>query len=87
MNFMAFEGGYDKNLCYLIWCKKSKIAGIVDPSVNISPIIDSIDKNNLKLTKILITHTHHDHIFYLVNICNLHSMVIFCKKNYYCNFH
>ena len=65
MNIKSFEGGYDKNLCYLIWCDKTKIAGIIDPAVNITPIIESIEKNNLILTKIFISHTHHDHILYL----------------------
>ena len=63
-----FIGGYDKNLSYLIWCKKSKEAAIVDPAVKINPIIDYIDKNKLKLKKVLITHTHGDHIQYLKDI-------------------
>ena len=60
-----FIGGYDKNLSYLIWCQKSKKAAIVDPAVKIEPIINFINENNLKLEKILITHSHGDHIRYL----------------------
>ena len=63
-----FIGGYDKNLSYLIWCQKSKKAAIVDPSVKIEPIINFINKNSLKLEKILITHSHGDHILYLKDI-------------------
>ena len=63
-----FIGGYDKNFSYLIWCEKSKEAAIVDPAVEISPIVDCIDKNKLKLEKILVTHTHADHIRYLRDI-------------------
>jgi len=65
MKLKVFEGGFDKNLCYLIWCEKSRVACIVDPSVSIYPITEEIEKLNLKLDKILITHTHNDHIFYL----------------------
>jgi len=63
-----FIGGYDKNLSYLIWCEKSKKAAIVDPAVKINPIIDFINQNNLELEKILITHSHADHIRYLEDI-------------------
>ena len=63
-----FIGGYDENLSYLIWCKKSKKAAIVDPAVKIEPLVNYIDKNNLKLEKILITHSHGDHIQYLEDI-------------------
>ena len=65
MKIKSFLGGYDKNFSYLIWCKETRIAAIVDPAVKINPIIDFISKNNLILNKILITHTHNDHIFYL----------------------
>tara|TARA_Y100001978_G_scaffold90518_1_gene81144 strand:+ start:6972 stop:7613 length:642 start_codon:yes stop_codon:yes gene_type:complete len=65
MKIKSFLGGYDKNFSYLIWCKDTRIAAIVDPAVKINPIIDFISKNNLILNKILITHTHNDHIFYL----------------------
>ena len=61
----SFQGGFDKNLSYLVWCGKTKLAAIVDPSVEINPIIEAINQHNLILDKILITHTHHDHIAYL----------------------
>ena len=69
MNIKSFQGGYDNNLCYLIWCEETKLAGIVDPSVSPEFIFDFVDNNNLKIDKILITHTHHDHIQYLNEIC------------------
>tara|TARA_Y100001970_G_scaffold128159_1_gene158226 strand:+ start:525 stop:1169 length:645 start_codon:yes stop_codon:yes gene_type:complete len=65
MKIKSFQGGYDKNLCYLIWCDETNIAAIIDPSVEISSIIKFIDDNDLLLNKIIITHTHHDHIRYL----------------------
>ena len=65
MKIKVFQGGFDKNLSYLIWCDKTNIAAIIDPAVEINPIIEYITSHNLILSKILITHTHHDHIFYL----------------------
>ena len=72
MKIKSFQGGYDKNLCYLLWCEKTNCAALVDPSVEILPIIEFIETHNLLIDKILITHTHHDHIRYLDDIINLY---------------
>ena len=71
----SFQGGFDKNLSYLIWCKKTKIAAIIDPAVEINPIIEAINKYDLILEKIFITHTHHDHIFYLNDFLYLYPNI------------
>ena len=60
-----FLGGYDNNLSYLLWCTETKHAALIDPAVELSPIIECISANNLILDKILITHSHFDHIKYL----------------------
>ena len=65
MQVKSFIGGFDKNLCYLIWCEKTRLASIIDPSVETLEIFEFIESENLILEKILITHTHHDHIAYL----------------------
>ena len=81
MKVKSFLGGFDKNFCYLVWCEKTKIAGIVDPSVAIQPIIEKIEKENLFLDKIFITHTHHDHIFYLDDYKYLYpNLKIICHE-------
>ena len=49
------------NFSYLIIDKKNNFACVVDPS-EAGPIIDYINKNNIKLKYILNTHHHHDHI-------------------------
>ena len=65
MKIKSFQGGYDDNLCYLIWCEHTKIAAVIDPSVEPKSIFNYIKTKELILDKILITHTHHDHIQYL----------------------
>ena len=65
MKIQSFQGGFDKNFCYLIWCDKTKQAALIDASTEINPIIEFIEDNQLLLTKILITHSHHDHIYYI----------------------
>ena len=77
----SFEGGYDKNFSYLIWCNKTNIASLIDPSVDIAAIIDAIKKYNLKFKSIFITHSHHDHFSYLKDFIDIYP-----KINIYINY-
>ena len=49
------------NYSYIINDNDSKTVGVVDPSES-APIIDSLNKQNLKLNYILNTHHHFDHV-------------------------
>ena len=42
MKIKHFIGGYDNNLSYLLWCPNSRYATIIDPAVEINPIIENI---------------------------------------------
>jgi glyoxylase-like metal-dependent hydrolase (beta-lactamase superfamily II) len=75
MNVKRFQGGYDKNFCYVVSCSETKAAAIIDPSVEINPVIEYIESNDLILDKILITHTHHDHIYYLSDFIDLYPLM------------
>ena len=75
MNVKRFQGGYDKNFCYVVSCEETKVAAIIDPSVEINPVIEYIETNDLILDKVLITHTHHDHIYYLDDFINLYPLL------------
>jgi len=89
MRVKYFIGGYDKNICYLLWCDESNYAAIVDPSVEINPILEFIDQENLILDKILITHSHHDHIKYIsdyIDYFNLIKIYISYKTSQEFNF-
>jgi len=65
IQFKFFLGGFDKNLSYLIWCDKTNKAALVDPSVKSDEILKFLNFKKLNLEKILITHSHSDHISYL----------------------
>ena len=75
MQIKHFIGGYDYNLCYLIWCTQSKQAAIIDPAVEINPILEFINNKQLILDKILITHSHHDHIQYLYDFIDYFNLI------------
>jgi len=65
MKVKSFKGGFDKNFCYLIWCDETMEGAIVDPSTEPLEIFEFIENNDIVLSTVFITHTHHDHIFYL----------------------
>ena len=49
------------NYSYIIYDEKTLLSAVVDPS-EADPIINEIEKNNLKLKYILNTHHHYDHV-------------------------
>lgn len=75
MQVKSFLGGFDKNFSYLIWCSDTREAAIIDAAVEISPILETIELHNLKLRKIIITHTHHDHIKYLQDFIYYYPLI------------
>jgi glyoxylase-like metal-dependent hydrolase (beta-lactamase superfamily II) len=82
MKIKRFQGGYDNNFCYVLSCKETKTAAIVDPSVEINPVIEYIDSNDFILDKILITHTHYDHIRYLDDFIDLYPLAkVYASSN------
>jgi len=54
-------GALDVN-CYILGCKIHKKAVVIDPGDNSKTILDFIKKNSLKLTHIINTHAHADHV-------------------------
>ena len=47
--------------CSIVWCKKTKLAAVVDPGGEVDRIKRKLDELDLELDKILITHAHLDH--------------------------
>lgn len=48
--------------CYLVYSENDKAAIIVDPGGDVDDLVNAIDKNNLDLKFIVLTHGHGDHI-------------------------
>ena len=47
--------------CSLLWCDETREAALVDPGGYLPKLLQSVQKNNVKLTQILLTHAHIDH--------------------------
>ncbi|MBN9377542.1 MAG: MBL fold hydrolase [Chlamydiales bacterium 38-26] len=63
MNIQAFPSGPFETNAYVVSCPDTKEAAIIDPAPNSAEsIVNYINKHHLTPKKILLTHTHWDHI-------------------------
>jgi len=62
MIFQQIKVGNMENFAYIIGDSKTKEAAIVDPGWDADILLDFCSKNKLKVKKIILTHTHYDHI-------------------------
>ena len=58
----ALELGPMENFVYLIEDTETHKTAIVDPAWDVAAIIDKANSLDLKISDILLTHSHHDHI-------------------------
>src|SRR5690606_31610065 len=47
--------------CTLLWCETTRQAAVVDPGGDLDKVLAVIEREQLQLTKILLTHAHIDH--------------------------
>lgn len=55
------ELGMMANFVYIIGCKDTKEAAVVDPGWDVNAILKQAQKDGLTIKKIFLTHTHFDH--------------------------
>ena len=58
----TFDIGPMQNLIYVITDNDTKESAIVDPAWDMTEIYEYLNNNNLILKKILLTHSHNDHV-------------------------
>jgi hydroxyacylglutathione hydrolase len=47
---------------YLVWDEASREAFFVDSGAPLEPLVEVVEQEGLKVTRLLTTHTHHDHV-------------------------
>ena len=62
MFFKQIQVGPMQNFSYIIGDEKSREAAVVDAGWEIDKLIELAEKEKLKITKIILTHSHYDHI-------------------------
>tara|TARA_B100001564_G_scaffold352940_1_gene361147 strand:+ start:1388 stop:2086 length:699 start_codon:yes stop_codon:yes gene_type:complete len=86
----TFDVGPMANLIYVITDNKTKESALIDPAWDMTEVYKYIDSNSLILRKILLTHSHHDHVNAVDEILSSFDPEIhinkkeksFWKKNY-----
>ena len=76
----TFDVGPMANIIYIITDNKSKESAIIDPAWDMSEVYKYIGENNLILKKILLTHSHHDHINAIDEILTSYDLEIHINK-------
>ncbi len=66
----AMELGPMENFVYLIVDEKTKKAAVVDPAWDVPAIVSRAKQLDVKITDILLTHSHHDHINGIEGVLN-----------------
>jgi len=56
------ELGPMMNFVYLIGCGETGESGVVDPAWDVAAILETTRRNKMRLTHILVTHAHPDHL-------------------------
>jgi hydroxyacylglutathione hydrolase len=59
---LQVEVGLLENFCEILWCPRTREAAVVDPAFEVDRLLRELQTRQLRLTKILVTHTHVDHI-------------------------
>ncbi|MBU0760516.1 MAG: MBL fold metallo-hydrolase [Nanoarchaeota archaeon] len=62
MFFRQIKLGPMENFSYIIGDSETKEVAVVDPGFEHEKLLKECEENNLKITKILLTHAHFDHI-------------------------
>ena len=76
----TFDVGPMANIIYIITDNTSKESAIIDPAWDMSEVYKYIGENNLILKKILLTHSHHDHINAIDEILTSYDLEIHINK-------
>ena len=51
-----------QNFCEILYCPATREAAVVDPAFEVDRLLRLAQEHKLTIKRILITHTHHDHI-------------------------
>lgn len=62
MLFKQIKAGPMQNFSYIIGDETAKEAAVVDAGWEIEKLIDIANKEKLKINKIILTHSHYDHV-------------------------
>ncbi len=74
------DQSFTKNNVYIIVNKLSSSAAIIDPACDLCEITDAISRWNISLDKVLLTHSHEDHIRRVNDLVALYNCDVYISK-------
>ena len=80
LSVKTFDVGPMLNIVYLIWDNTTKDAAIVDPAWDLTGVLNFTRQNGLKLRKILLTHSQHDHVNSIDTLLKEYDLPIYINK-------
>lgn len=75
------EVGMLQNFCELLYCPETGEAAVVDPAFEVDRLLRVANERKLKITTVLVTHTHHDHIEGVADIVAATGARVFVHPN------
>jgi glyoxylase-like metal-dependent hydrolase (beta-lactamase superfamily II) len=63
------EVGLLQNFCEILYCPSTREAAVVDPAWEVDTLLREAKKLDVRLSTVLITHTHNDHIEGVGELC------------------
>lgn len=76
LDILQFEVGPMQNFNELIFDKQSGVAAVVDPAYEADRILRLATELGVRIETVLVTHTHHDHIDAVAEICAATGAVV-----------
>ena len=83
MFFKQIHVGPMQNFSYIIGDENSKEAIIVDAGWDVDKLIDISNKEKLKITKIILTHSHYDHVQKIDELASKTNAEVYFHENDY----
>lgn len=81
MQIAQYTVGPMASNCYILWDEATKEGSVIDPGYPDRRVTDLIENEGLKITKILLTHGHFDHIGGLKEIRELTGAKVYIHKD------
>lgn len=82
MFIQSFPSGPLATNSYIVACPKIRLAAIIDPAPESSPnLISFLAEHDLKLEKILLTHSHWDHIADVAPLVKKYAVPVYIHAN------
>jgi glyoxylase-like metal-dependent hydrolase (beta-lactamase superfamily II) len=76
-----FELGPLANYNYLLGDRDTGAAVIIDPSDEVAPLLEELKKNQLKLSAVLLTHGHYDHVGGAADLAAEHDIPVYLSEH------